>query len=74
MPSPVVEAQGLSERYGATVGLEGLDLAVERGEVLGVLGPNAVTRSSGAAGTLLLLSLAAISTALAFLRFQRRDV
>ena len=36
----MIEARDLTKRYGATVGLEGLDLTVERGEVFGFLGPN----------------------------------
>lgn len=40
MAPPVIEATGLTKHYGATVGLSGLDLAVERGEVFGFLGPN----------------------------------
>jgi ABC-2 type transport system ATP-binding protein len=37
---PVIHTKGLSKRYGSTVALEGLDLAVEEGEVYGYLGPN----------------------------------
>lgn len=46
MPPPVVEARGLAKRYGAATGLEGLDLAVERGEVLGLLGPNGAGKTT----------------------------
>lgn len=34
-----VEATGLTERYRDVVALEGLDLAVPAGTVLGLLGP-----------------------------------
>jgi len=38
--TPVIEARGLTKHYGATVGVEALDLTVEPGEVFGFLGPN----------------------------------
>ena len=47
MPEPAdsshgaaIRAQGLTKRYGATLALEELDLAVAPGEVYGYLGPN----------------------------------
>jgi ABC-2 type transport system ATP-binding protein len=36
----VIELTALTKRYGATVGIQGLDLRVEAGEVFGFLGPN----------------------------------
>ena len=36
----VIHTEGLSKRYGSTLALEGLDLAVKEGEVYGYLGPN----------------------------------
>jgi ABC-2 type transport system ATP-binding protein len=38
--TPIIEIEGLTKRYGATVALSSLDLDVEQGEVLGYLGPN----------------------------------
>ena len=35
-----IRCQGLTKRYGSTVAVEGLDLAVETGQVFGFLGPN----------------------------------
>jgi ABC-2 type transport system ATP-binding protein len=35
-----IRCQGLSKRYGSTVAVDGLDLAVEAGQVFGFLGPN----------------------------------
>jgi oleandomycin transport system ATP-binding protein len=35
-----IHAEGLMKRFGATTALNGVDLAAERGTVLGVLGPN----------------------------------
>ncbi len=38
--SPLLEAKGLTVRFGGLVALNALDLHVERGEVLGLIGPN----------------------------------
>src|SRR5664279_1585140 len=40
------EARGLVKRYGDTVALDGVDLAAERGTVLGVLGPNGAGKTT----------------------------
>ncbi len=41
MDAPLpIRTRDLTRYYGSTVGVEGLDLAVERGEVFGFLGPN----------------------------------
>jgi len=37
---PVIRTEGLSKRYGNTLALDRLDLAVSEGEVYGYLGPN----------------------------------
>ena len=49
--APVIEARGLTKRYGRAVAVDGIDLAVEKGEVFGLLGPN----GSGKTTTILLL-------------------
>jgi ABC-2 type transport system ATP-binding protein len=36
----VIRCKGLTKRYGSTVAVDGLDLAVEAGQVFGFLGPN----------------------------------
>jgi oleandomycin transport system ATP-binding protein len=41
-----VEAEGLVKRFGATVALDGIDLAVREGSVLGVLGPNGAGKTT----------------------------
>ena len=40
MPDLVLEVADVRKRYGATVALDGVSLAVEAGEVFGLLGPN----------------------------------
>jgi ABC-2 type transport system ATP-binding protein len=42
----VVEIQGLTKRYGSALALDGLDLEVHQGEVLGYLGPNGAGKST----------------------------
>ena len=39
-PAAAIATAGLSKRYGATLALDHLDLAVQEGEVYGYLGPN----------------------------------
>ncbi|MFE7659736.1 ABC transporter ATP-binding protein [Streptomyces celluloflavus] len=50
MPHPVstyaIEAEALSKRFGRTQALDGLDLAVRKGEVHGFLGPNGAGKST----------------------------
>jgi lipooligosaccharide transport system ATP-binding protein len=43
---PVVEARGLSKRYGGFVAVDAIDFEVRPGEVLGLLGPNGAGKST----------------------------
>jgi ABC-2 type transport system ATP-binding protein len=43
---PVVEARGLVKRFGEVVALEGLDLTVPQGTILGLLGPNGAGKTT----------------------------
>jgi ABC-2 type transport system ATP-binding protein len=43
---PVIEVRDLTKLYGATVGVDGVDLVVERGEVFGFLGPNGAGKTT----------------------------
>jgi ABC-2 type transport system ATP-binding protein len=42
----VIRTSGLVKRYGKVVALDGLDLAVPRGMVLGLLGPNGAGKTT----------------------------
>ena len=42
----VIRAEGLVKRYGEVTALDGLDLAVARGTVLGLLGPNGAGKTT----------------------------
>ncbi|WP_328477934.1 ATP-binding cassette domain-containing protein [Actinoplanes sp. NBC_00393] len=46
MEDLVVRAEGLRKRFGATQALDGVDLAMRRGTVLGVLGPNGAGKTT----------------------------
>jgi len=47
----VIQARGLTKRYGSHVAVDGLDLEIQAGEVYGLLGPN----GSGKTTTILML-------------------
>jgi ABC-2 type transport system ATP-binding protein len=42
----VVEAHGLRKAFGTTVALDGIDLQVEEGRILGLIGPNGAGKST----------------------------
>jgi ABC-2 type transport system ATP-binding protein len=41
-----IDARGLRKAYGATVALDGIDLEVEEGRILGVIGPNGAGKTT----------------------------
>jgi len=43
---PVIEAIGLTKRYGGTVAVDAIDLTVHKGEVVGLLGPNGAGKTT----------------------------
>jgi branched-chain amino acid transport system ATP-binding protein len=46
MSPPLLEGRALSRRFGALPAVDGLDFAVEPGEILGVIGPNGAGKTT----------------------------
>ena len=44
--APIIDARGLTKRFGHVQALDGLDLAAERGQVVAVLGPNGAGKTT----------------------------
>ena len=42
----VIEARGLRKAYGTTIALDGVNLGVEEGRILGLIGPNGAGKST----------------------------
>ena len=42
----VIEARGLRKAFGTTIALDGIDLRVEQGRILGVIGPNGAGKTT----------------------------
>src|SRR5471030_2573209 len=51
-----IEARGLRKSFGATVALDGVDLSVEEGRILGLIGPNGAGKSTALGAILGLIS------------------
>ena len=45
-PVPCIEARGLRKAFGATVALDGIDLRVAEGRILGLIGPNGAGKTT----------------------------
>ncbi len=43
---PCIEARGLRKAFGTTVALDGIDLSVEEGHILGLIGPNGAGKTT----------------------------
>jgi ABC-2 type transport system ATP-binding protein len=52
----VIEARGLRKSFGATVALDGIDLRIEEGQILGLIGPNGAGKSTALNAILGLIS------------------
>src|ERR1700688_1355130 len=42
----IIEARGLRKAFGTTVALDGVNLQVEEGRILGIIGPNGAGKST----------------------------
>jgi ABC-2 type transport system ATP-binding protein len=62
-----IEARGLRKTYGTTVALDGIDLRVEEGRILGIIGPN------GAGKTTALDAILGLTSYEGELKVLRRD-
>src|SRR5215475_16130677 len=62
-----IEASGLRKAFGSTVALDGVDLRVEEGRIVGLIGPN------GAGKTTLLNAILGLTTYQGELRVMGRD-
>src|SRR2546427_9883560 len=51
-----IEARGLRKTFGATVALDGIDLHVEEGRILGMIGPNGAGKTTALNAILGLIS------------------
>jgi ABC-2 type transport system ATP-binding protein len=52
----IIEARGLRKAFGATVALDGIDLRIEEGQILGLIGPNGAGKSTALNAILGLIS------------------
>jgi len=46
MNDSVVELRGLTKRYGGSLAVDGIDLSLRKGEILGLLGPNGAGKTT----------------------------
>ena len=45
-PAPAIEARGLRKTFGKTVALDGVDLRIETGRIVGLIGPNGAGKTT----------------------------
>src|ERR1700752_4811923 len=43
---PCIEARGLRKAFGTTIALDGIDLRVDEGRILGIIGPNGAGKTT----------------------------
>ena len=69
MSTPLLQVSGLSKRFGGFVALDEVDLAVERGERIGLIGPNGSGKS-----TLVNCICGMLANESGSIRFDGRDI
>jgi branched-chain amino acid transport system ATP-binding protein len=69
MSTPLLEATGIAQRFGALVVLEGVDFQLATGESVGVVGPNGAGKT-----TLLSILAGSIRPTLGRVRYEGNDV
>src|SRR5262249_54432415 len=70
---PAIAARGLRKTFGATVALDGVDLQVEPGRILGIAGPNGAGKSTALHAMLGLISYQGELTVLGRDPWRQRD-
>ena len=70
----LIEARGLRKAYGATVALEGIDLNVAEGRILGLIGPNGAGKSTALGAILGLIPYEGELTVLGRNPWTQRDL
>jgi ABC-2 type transport system ATP-binding protein len=68
-----IEARGLRKTYGATVALDGIDLRVEEGRILGLIGPNGAGKSTALSAILGLIPYQGELSVLGYDPWTERD-
>lgn len=68
MSTPILEARGLTKRYGAHLAVSGVDLTIQPGEVIGLLGPNGAGKT-----TTILMLLGLTEASSGTVRIEGRD-
>src|SRR5436853_246469 len=68
-----IEARGLRKVYGTTIALDGVDLRVEEGRILGIIGPNGAGKTTALNAILGLISYEGILTVLGRDPWAARD-
>jgi ABC-2 type transport system ATP-binding protein len=70
--SPLIQAQGLSKRYGKHPALVGLDFGIEPGRIVGLIGPNGAGKTTALRAILGLISYEGELTVLGRSPFKER--
>jgi len=69
----LIEARGLRKTYGSTVALDGIDLRVDEGRILGLIGPNGAGKSTALNAILGLTQYDGDLTVLGYEPWSQRD-